>query len=148
MNTQDTMKAKVGNGNFHWWQALREYSNDTKTIGFKKRIALFFVLFCIPLTVYVMSFINGTDTGLDMDSFSSSLLASVATMLFSNSTGIIKRIGDGLVKVSSLPCVSVIAMSMIAAFIVVIVIAIAVKIERVTVLLWETSNHIEPPINY
>lgn len=143
LNTQDTMKAKVGNGNFHWWQALREYSDDTKTIGFKKRIALFFVLFCIPLTVYVVSFINGTDTGLTMDSFSSSFLSSMITSLFAHSTGIVQRIGEGLVSVSTLPCVSVIAMSMIAAFITVIIVAIVVKIERVVILLWETSNHIE-----
>lgn len=135
--------AKVGDSKFHWWQALREYADDAKTIGFKKRVALFLVLFCIPLTAYVMSFLNGTETGIHMDEFSSSLMSAIAGWLFSGSSGTMQRVGDGITRVVSLPCVDVIAMSMISAFVAVTVIAIAVKIWRVAVLLWETSNHVE-----
>ena len=76
MITQETEPAKVGDSKLHWWQALREYADDAKTIGFKKRVALFLVLFCIPLTAYVMSFLNGTETGIRMDEFSSSSMSS------------------------------------------------------------------------
>ena len=143
MITQETEPAKVGDSKFHWWQALREYADDTKTIGFKKRIALFLVLFCIPLTAYVMSFLNGTETGIRMDEFSSSSMLAIAGWLFSSSTGTMRRVGDEIARVVSLPCVDVIAMSMIFAFVAVTIIAIAVKIWRVAVLLWETSNHVE-----
>ena len=40
MITKETEPAKVGDSKFHWWQALREYADDAKTIGFKKRVAL------------------------------------------------------------------------------------------------------------
>lgn len=140
---QENEKAKVGNDKMHWWQALCEYSNDAKTIGFKKRIALFFVLFCIPLTVYVMSFVNGTDTGIKMDALSSSLLTSVINGIFASGSGIVQRIGSGMARVAALPCVSVIAMSMISSLLVVLIVTIIVKIERIARLLWETSNHIE-----
>ena len=143
MITQETEPAKVGNSKFHWWQALREYADDAKTIGFKKRVALFLVLFCIPLTAYVMSFLNGTETGIRMDEISSSSMSAIVGWLFSGSSGTMQRIGDGIARVVSLPCVDVIAMSMISAFVAVTVIAIAVKIWRVAVLLWETSNHVE-----
>lgn len=143
MITKETELAKVGDSKFHWWQALREYADDAKTIGFKKRVALFFVLFCIPLTAYVMSFLNGTETGIRMDELSSSSMSAIVGWLFSGSTGIMRRIGEGIARVVSLPCVDVIAMSMIAAFVAVTIIAIAVKIWRVAVLLWETSNHVE-----
>lgn len=143
MITKETEPAKVGDSKFHWWQALREYADDAKTIGFKKRVALFFVLFCIPLTAYVMSFLNGTETGIRMDELSSSSMSAIVGWLFSGSTGIMRRIGEGIARVVSLPCVDVIAMSMIAAFVAVTIIAIAVKIWRVAVLLWETSNHVE-----
>lgn len=143
MITQETEPAKVGDSKFHWWQALREYADDAKTIGFKKRVALFLVLFCIPLTAYVMSFLNGTETGIHMDEFSSSSMSTIAGWLFSGSSGTMQRVGDGIIRVVSLPCVDVIAMSMISAFVAVTIIAIAVKIWRVAVLLWETSNHVE-----
>lgn len=143
MITKETEPAKVGDSKFHWWQALREYADDAKTIGFKKRVALFLVLFCIPLTVYVMSFLNDTETGIHMDEFSSSSMSAIVGWLFSGSSGIMRRVGDGIARVVSLPCVDVIAMSMISAFVAVTVIAIAVKIWRVAVLLWETSNHVE-----
>lgn len=143
MITQETEPAKVGDSKFHWWQALREYADDAKTIGFKKRVALFFVLFCIPLTAYVMSFLNGTETGIRMDELSSSSMSAIVGWLFSRSTGIMRHIGEGIARVVSLPCVDVIAMSMISAFVAVTVIAIAVKIWRVAVLLWETSNHVK-----
>ena len=143
MITQETEPAKVGDSKLHWWQALRENADDAKTIGFKKRVALFLVLFCIPLTAYVMSFLNGTETGIRMDEFSSSSMSAIAGWLFSGSSGTMRRVGDGIARVVSLPCVDVIAMSMISAFIAVTVIAIAVKIWRVAVLLWETSNHVE-----
>lgn len=143
MITHETEPAKVGDSKFHWWQALREYADDAKTIGFKKRVALFFVLFCIPLTAYVMSFLNGTETGIHMDEFSSSSMSAIVGWLFSESSGIMRRVGDGIARVVSLPCVDVIAMSMIFAFVAVTIIAIAVKIWRVAVLLWETSNHVE-----
>ena len=147
MITQETEPAKVGDSKFHWWQALREYADDAKTIGFKKRVALFLVLFCIPLTAYVMSFLNGTETGIHMDEFSSSSMSAIASWLFSGSSGTMQRVGDGIARVVSLPCVDVIAMSMIFAFVAVTVIAIAVKIWRVSVLLWETSNHVESTRN-
>lgn len=143
MIMQETEPAKVGDSKFHWWQALREYADDAKTIGFKKRVALFLVLFCIPLTVYVMSFLNGTETGIHMDEFSSSSMSAIVGRLFSGSSGTMRRIGDGIARVVSLPCVDVIAMSMISAFVAVAIIAIVVKIWRVAVLLWETSNHVE-----
>lgn len=143
MITQETEPAKVGDSKLHWWQALREYADDAKTIGFKKRVALFLVLFCIPLTAYVMSFLNGTETGIRMDEFSSSSMSTIVGWLFSGSSGTMRRIGDGIVRVVSLPCVDVIAMSMMSAFVAVIIIAIAVKIWRVAVLLWETSSHVE-----
>lgn len=143
MITKETEPAKVGDSKFHWWQALREYADDAKTIGFKKRVALFLVLFCIPLITYVMSFLNGTETGIRMDEFSSSSMAAIVGWLFSGSSGIMQRIGDGIARVVSLPCVDVIAMSMISSFVAVTIIAIAVKIWRVAVLLWETSNHVE-----
>ena len=143
MIKQETEPAKVGDSKFHWWQALREYADDAKTIGFKKRVALFFVLFCIPLTAYVLSFLNGTETGIRMDELSSSSMSAIVGWLFSGSTGIMRRIGEGIARVVSLPCVDVIAMSMIAAFVAVTIIAIAVKIWRMAVLLWETSNHVE-----
>lgn len=143
MITHETEPAKVGDSKFHWWQALREYADDAKTIGFKKRVALFLVLFCIPLTAYVMSFLNGTETGINMDKFSSSSMSAIVGWLFSESSGIMRRVGDGITRVVSLPCVDVIAMSMIFAFVAVTIIAIAVKIWRVAVLLWETSNHVE-----
>lgn len=143
MITQETEPAKVGDSKFHWWQALREYADDAKTIGFKKRVALFLVLFCIPLTAYVMSFLNGTETGIHMDEFASSSMSAIAGWLFSGSSGTMQRVGDGIIRVVSLPCVDVIAMSMISAFVAVTIIAIAVKIWRVAVLLWETSNHVE-----
>lgn len=143
MITQETEPAKVGDSKFHWWQALREYTDDAKTIGFKKRVALFLVLFCIPLTAYVMSFLNGTETGIRMDEFSSSSMSAIVGWLFSGSSGTMRRIGDGIARVVSLPCVDIIAMSMIFSFVAVTIIAIAVKIWRVVVLLWETSNHVE-----
>lgn len=143
MITKETEPAKVGDSKFHWWQALREYADDAKTIGFKKRVALFLVLFCIPLTAYVMSFLNGAETGIRMDEFSSSSMSAIVGWLFSGSSGVMQRVGDGIARVVSLPCVDVIAMSMISAFVAVTIIAIAVKVWRVAVLLWETSNHVE-----
>ena len=78
-----------------------------------------------------------------MDEFSSSSMSTIVGWLFSGSSGTMRRIGDGIARVVSLPCVDVIAMSMMSAFVAVIIIAIAVKIWRVAVLLWETSNHVE-----